>query len=67
MFDQSTVLPSRRVCVLLGGPGSPASFVEPRLAALLRPASRPLQGKPPAFGVGVDQAADFVEFAGQPA
>lgn len=58
MFDQSTLLPPRRVCVLLGGSGSPAPFVAPKLAALL-------QEKPPAFGLGA--AVDSVAVAGQPA
>jgi hypothetical protein len=36
MSNQSTVLPRRRVCVLLGGPREPVVSAAPRTAALLR-------------------------------
>jgi hypothetical protein len=36
MSNQSTVLPRRRVCVLLGGPRKPVVPAAPRIAALLR-------------------------------
>lgn len=43
MLIQSTVSPSPRICVLLGGLKRPTPPTERRLAALLSPASRLLQ------------------------
>ena len=43
MLIQSTVPPLPRICVLLGGPQLPAPSVQPKLAALFRPANRSLQ------------------------
>ena len=39
MLTQSTRLPPPRICLLLGGPRRVAPTAEPRLAALLRPAT----------------------------
>jgi hypothetical protein len=41
MSIQSTLVPTPRLCTLLGGPRRPTHSVEPRPAALFQPAPRP--------------------------